>query len=60
MDWFVNNETGTIYYNNTYSKDDLSKLDGKGWSWFGANGMFMKDPAPARLYRMGDYAVGKI
>jgi hypothetical protein len=41
MDWFENNLTGEIYYNNTYAKNDLSKLKGEGWNWLGANDMFM-------------------
>jgi len=43
MDWFVNNHTGSLYYNNTYGKNDLSKIEGDSWSWLGPNDMFMQD-----------------
>jgi len=42
MDWFVNN-FGKIYYNSTYGKNDLSNIEGNGWSWLGPNDMFMKN-----------------
>ena len=45
MDWFENQKTGAMYYNSTYGQDDVGKqgMSGEGWSWLGANGMFMKD-----------------
>ncbi len=43
-DWFVNENTGEIYYNNKMGKGDEGKGDmtGSGWKWLGPNGMFNK------------------
>jgi RHS repeat-associated protein len=42
MDWFVS-DFGKLYYNNTYGKNDISKIEGNGWSWLGPNDMFMQN-----------------
>ncbi|MCQ2321204.1 MAG: hypothetical protein MJZ91_07735 [Bacteroidales bacterium] len=43
-DWFVNENTGEIYYNNKMGKGDVGKgeMTGSGWKWLGPNGMFNK------------------
>lgn len=43
MDWFANTETGAIYFNNNYSKNDVSKIEGENWEWFGGNNIFMEN-----------------
>ena len=40
FDWFINNQTGDVYYNSEYREGDESKIDGEGWVWFGENGIF--------------------
>jgi len=44
-DWFQNEKTGALFYNNEYGKEDAGKkgMDGDGWSWLGPNDMFMED-----------------
>lgn len=43
-DWFVNENTGAVYYNNKMTKGDEGKgeMVGPGWNWLGPNGMFNK------------------
>ena len=47
MDWFENEETGAIYYNNKYGKDAAGKgaMKGSGWKHLGGNNMFSNDGA---------------
>jgi len=43
MDWFVDEETGNIYYNSRIGKDNMDQLKGtagEGYTWLGENDMF--------------------
>jgi RHS repeat-associated protein len=50
-DWFINEITGDVYFNNRYSKDDAGKgaMTGDGWVHFGPNGMFTDDKPNGNL-----------
>ena len=41
-DWFVNEETGAVYYNVNMHKGDegTGAMNGSGWIWLGENGLF--------------------
>ena len=41
-DWFENEKTGAVYYNNKMGKDDAGTgaMTGEGWKHMGENGMF--------------------
>ncbi|MCK4664661.1 MAG: hypothetical protein KAT68_17460 [Bacteroidales bacterium] len=51
FDWFINNQTGDVYYNSEYREGDESKIEGEGWVWFGENDVFSKDS------RFNDYQI---
>jgi RHS repeat-associated protein len=42
LDWFYNDQTGDVYYNSSYTREDVGKgpMTGDGWHWLGPNGMF--------------------
>ena len=61
-DWFENENTGAVYYNNKMSKNDAGTgaMKGEGWKHLGANGMFTKqDGTSSDIGLMGKYG-GKI
>ena len=44
-DWYENENTGAVYFNNKMGKNDAGKgaMTGKGWQRMGGNDMFSKD-----------------